>query len=179
MILRVPRILRAFFAYTYTAGIMTSIKQTLHLDCPYVRAKAYLHDALQAAALSRTPQLLHLSASLPGTGIELEKGVRVSYQPTVDPFHFDEPWIVDWTPEPGGRYPSFRGTLTVRADEDYTGAILELEGSYAPPMGAMGQVFDAALGRRIAGSTMRRLLSSIGDEMTSRYEREEAAKVAR
>lgn len=156
---------------------MTSIKESLCLGCPYVRARAYLHEMLEDAALSRAPQPLHLTTSVPGTNIEIEKGVRVTYSHGSDPMHFDEPWTVCWTPEPGGVYPRFAGTLTVRADEDYTGAILELEGTYAPPMGAAGRLFDKALGQRIAALTMKTLLRTLASEMMLRYKREEAAKV--
>lgn len=157
---------------------MTSIKESLHIACPYARARGYLHDLLQDAALSHEPQLLHLSAPLPGTHLELEKGVHVTYAHATDPMHFDEPWTVRWTPEPGGMYPSFSGTLTIRADEVYRAAILELEGQYAPPMGTAGAVFDLALGHRIASATMQRLLSIIGDDMVARYKAEEAEKLS-
>lgn len=156
---------------------MTSIKESLCIPCPYVRARAYLRDMLQDAAVGGKPQLLHLTATVPGTGIEIEKGVRVTYSRGSDPMYFDEPWSVCWTPEPGGVYPAFSGTLTVRADEDYTSAILELEGTYSPPMGAAGKVFDKTLGRRIAGLTMQSLLQNLAALMRLRYTREEAAKI--
>lgn len=161
----------------YDKPAMTSIKESLQLACPYVRARAYLHEMLEDAALNQTPQLLHLTTSVPGTNIEIEKSVLVMYAHGSDPMHFDEPWTVCWTPEPGGVYPAFSGTLTVRADEDYRAAILELEGAYSPPMGTAGRLFDKALGQRIARLTMQTLLRNVGSEMTVRYGREEAAKV--
>ncbi|HET6895816.1 MAG TPA: hypothetical protein VFH72_10590 [Candidatus Baltobacteraceae bacterium] len=157
---------------------MTTIKESLHLACPYVRAREYLRESLENPAQSGMPQTLRLTGSLPGTNIELEKGVRVTYAHGSDPMHFDQPWTVRWTPESGGLYPAFSGMLTVRADEDYTASILELEGEYAPPMGTTGRLFDKALGRRIAGETMQTLLHRIGNEMMTRYRTEDAAKGA-
>lgn len=156
---------------------MTSIKETLRVACPYLRAREFLHQTLQEAAEGALPQLLTLTAHIPGTGIEMEKGVRVTYAHVGDPMHFDEPWTMSWTPEPGGTYPAFSGMLTVRADENYTTAVLEVEGSYEPPLGAAGQLFDKALGQRIASATLQNLLAKIAAEMVRHYDREEAAKI--
>lgn len=155
---------------------MTHIYERLFLRCPYVRAREYLREALEAAADGKSVQTLPLTAPLtfvPGT---LEKNVLVRYERGSDPLHFDEPWNVYWTPEGGGPYPDFSGELTVRADESYRGALLELTGDYAPPFGAVGRAFDMVIGAKIASSTAKSLLRQIGDSMESRYHTEEAAK---
>lgn len=155
---------------------MTTIQESLRVACPYVRAREYLHEGLTQATRSGVPQVLNLTAPLPGSGVELQKSVLVRYSRGRDPMHFDEPWIVNWEPEPGGAYPSFSGTLSVRSDEDYTGSIIEVSGAYAPPMGAAGALFDRALGRKIAAATMQALLAKIAGDMVTRYNREEAQK---
>jgi hypothetical protein len=157
---------------------MTNLHESLHLACPYVRAKQQLHDRLATAAESGTPESLELTAVLGATNVELAKNVQVTYAKGTDPMHFDEPFRVRWTPEAGGIYPTFDGQLTVRADENYESAILELEGEYTPPVGNAGRVFDAAFGRTIAGTTAQRLLASIAAGMVSCYDAEEAAKSA-
>jgi hypothetical protein len=121
-----------------------------------------------------TPHLTKLSVPYPGGGIS--KNVLVSYRKAIDPMHFDEPWDVHWTPEGGGPYPDFDGALTVRADENYTSAILELHGAYTPPLGAAGEVFDAVIGSKIASITAQTLLAQIAREVEERYGREEGAK---
>jgi len=156
---------------------MATITESLHVPCPYVRAKSYLHETLSEAA-KNAPQPLQLTATLPVADVQLEKTVLVHYAKGTDPMHFDEPWNVTWEPRPGGVYPSFSGTLTVRADEDYTGSILELAGAYAPPLGVAGALFDKALGQKIASVTMGELLAKIAERMMERYEREEAAKAS-
>ncbi len=157
---------------------MTTIKETLRVECPYVRARGYLHETLSDVAGKGSDQPLLLTAPFPIGAVQLEKGVRVRYAVATDPMHFDEPWYVCWDPEPGGMYPSFSGILTVRADDDYPTAILELEGSYAPPLGPAGALFDKTLGRRIAQQTMQALLAKIGTDMTERYRREEREKTS-
>lgn len=157
---------------------MANIKETFHVACPYVRAREYMHEALSQVAKSHIEQPLLLTAPMPIGQLELEKSARVRYAPGTDPMHFDEPWHIGWEPEAGGIYPSFSGELTVRADEDYDSAVLELTGSYTAPLGAAGAVFDKAVGQKIASSTMQALLAKIAAEMTARYQREEAAKRA-
>lgn len=157
---------------------MTTISEALRVECPYVRARQYLQDALFAAAQTCAAQPLILATPLPVGHVELEKRVQVRYAAVTDPMHFDEPSHIGWDPESGGIYPSFSGVLTVRADEDYDSAILELTGSYAAPLGTAGMLFDKALGKKIAGSTVQTLLAKIAAGMTARYQREEAAKRA-
>jgi hypothetical protein len=155
---------------------MTTISTNLLIYCPYVRARAYLHEDIERALGDALPQIVRLDAVLPATHAHLSKIVRVTYAPAVDQMHFDEPWQVRWTPEPGGIYPSFEGEIRVRADENYEWAVLELTGKYTPPLGAAGQVFDALAGRQIAEATARSLLTSIAAKMEARYLHEEGAK---
>jgi hypothetical protein len=155
---------------------VTHIYERLFLKCPYVRAREYLHEALQAAAHGKTPQTLPLTAPLAAAPATLEKRVLVRYERGRDPLHFDEPWNVYWTPEGGGPYPDFSGQLTVRADESYRAAILELTGDYAPPFGAFGRAFDMVVGTKIASATAKELLREIALRMEERYESEESEK---
>jgi hypothetical protein len=157
---------------------MTTIEERLQVHCPYVRAREYLRESLEPAAKSRLPERVRLTATLPATNIELAKYARVEYAHAIDPMHFDEPWKVHWTPENGGIYPSFEGELTVRADESYRNAVLELKGEYLPPAGTVGRAFDAAVGKTMAHETANNILAAIGRDMESRYTAEEAAKNA-
>ena len=155
---------------------MTTIDERRFVRCPYLRAREYLHESLQPASQSRLPQTARLTAAVPVTGIELAKEVRVQYAHGSDPMHFDEPWSVRWTPQGSGIYPTFEGELTVRADENYRYCILELQGEYMPPAGAVGRAFDAAIGKRIAQETAQNLLLEIASGFESRYQAEESAK---
>lgn len=155
---------------------MARLYQRRYLNCPYNRAREILADAVRDAAKTGQERTLRLTVAIPGVpGAEIGKDVIVTVQPGRDPMHFDEPWKLHWEPT-SGLYPEFEGTLTIRADETYTSSILELEGTYNPPLGAAGAMFDAVLGSRIAHETARTLLQSIGATIEAQYRAEESAK---
>lgn len=141
--------------------------------CPYHLAQSYLADFVGPRVGSAVP----LTLTLPLPSAELTKDVIVTYDAATDPMHFDEPWHVHWKPQ-GGLYPEFDGELTVRADETYESAQLELKGSYRPPGGLAGAAFDHAVGKRVASATAQALLEGLATEMESRYERDERAKAS-
>lgn len=158
---------------------MSTLFHRRYLACPYDRARRALEDTLEDLAISGEPQLLRLRVPFPGddgSGRALEKDVVVTYGVGEDPLHFDQPWTVHWHPSNGGPFPDFGGTLTVRADEDYTTSALELRGSYEPPLGAPGALFDAVLGSRVASATAREFLKEVGTRIEARYRQEEKAK---
>lgn len=150
--------------------MVTHVYERYVTNCPYVRAREYLHAALESVVKNHRTTTLSLKAGM------LEKPVIVSYERGVDPMRFDEPWRVHWTPEGGGPYPDFDGEITVCADYSYRSAILELRGEYVPPLGTFGQAFDLLVGSRIAAATARTLLQQLAHVMETRYELEEAAK---
>lgn len=57
------------------------------------------------------------------------------------------------------RFPSFGATLTVRALGQETDLVLE--GSYEPPGGVVGQLFDRIVGQKLAARTMDALLDQL------------------
>jgi hypothetical protein len=157
---------------------MSTLFHRRYLACPYDRARVMLEDALRDLAASGEPQAVRLRVPLPGSDSEgpaLGKEVVVTYGAAEDPLHFDQPWAVHWRPA-NGPFPDFDGTLTIRADEDYTTCALELRGTYEPPLGAPGAVFDAVLGSRIASATAREFLKEVGSRLEERYRTEERAK---
>ncbi|MBV9056168.1 MAG: hypothetical protein JO078_11950 [Candidatus Eremiobacteraeota bacterium] len=152
---------------------MSQLLERQAVQCPYHLAQRYLADSVGTQAASGSESKLHLTASFPG--IALAKEVLVTFGNALDPMHFDQPWHIHWKPQ-AGPYPEFDGELTVRADETYRSAFLELRGAYRPPGGALGTAFDWAAGSRIARTTARELLQRIGAEMEARYERDERNK---
>ncbi len=157
---------------------MTELYQRYFLKCPYHRAKAFLARSLEVLADSGLSEIMQLRVPIRQLGEAggLHKDVVVTYNGALDPLHFDQPWRIRWVPHDSGPYPSFDGTLTVRADEDYNGSILELHGEYEPPLGAAGLLFDAVVGTRIASATARELLRQIGEQLERQYADEESAK---
>lgn len=152
---------------------MSQLFERRVVHCPYHLAQQYLGKTVGLRAESGEGSLLTLTVS--GPGFDLSKDVRVTFAPAVDPMHFDQPWRIHWKPH-AGPYPEFDGELTVRADETYETSVLELQGSYRPPGGALGAAFDWAAGSRIATATAQALLRRIGDGMEANYRRDELAK---
>lgn len=154
----------------------TTIYERQLTNVPYVRARAYLKDSVEGVIRNTGVARLPLKASLPLLKGAIEKDVLVSYRRGVDPLRFDEPWGIHWTPEGGGPYPDFKGELTVRADESYRRAVLELRGVYMPPLGTFGHAFDLVLGAKIASRTARALLQEIAGEMERYFAQDESFK---
>ncbi|MBV8530143.1 MAG: hypothetical protein JO104_02415 [Candidatus Eremiobacteraeota bacterium] len=68
---------------------------------------------------------------------------------------------IRWAPEGTTVFPTFEGTLTIRGENPASPSHLELDGAYTPPFGIAGQVFDAAIGHRIAKATAREFLKDV------------------
>jgi len=73
---------------------------------------------------------------------------------------------ISWQPR-WSAFPSFRGLATVRPQSP--GSILALEGSYEPPGGLAGQIFDRLIGGRLANSTMDHLLDRLRRYINDRH----------
>ena len=153
---------------------MTEIEVRRQVDCPYTRAKELLRDRLQPVVDAGNRIAARLSLSFHDR--ELGKEVSMQFAVAHDPMHFDEPWDISWEPEAGGIYPSFHGSLSIRASDTYESSRLELHGSYEPPLGAIGKAFDNVLGKRIAEATGARFLDEIGGAMEAQHRTEEAEK---
>jgi hypothetical protein len=155
---------------------MSKLYQSTPLACPYNRARDLLAETLEPLAKSGQPWVLNLRAPLVGEGLDLAKEVVVTVGTATDPLHFDQIWSIHWHPVEGGAYPDFQGTITIRADQTYKTSLLELQGEYEPPFGAVGAAFDAVLGARVASATARELLRSFGSKIESAYFETEHAK---
>jgi hypothetical protein len=96
-----------------------------------------------------------------GYGISFDREVRVEARQTNDaerPCDFIE---IAWMPEGTLVLPRFDGKLSVCANSNPDACYIELDGSYTPPFGAAGQIFDAAIGHRIAQATAREFLKDL------------------
>ncbi len=60
--------------------------------------------------------------------------------------------------------PNFRGTLRFRVDTVDRTRLL-LEGTYVPPFGAAGKMFDRIAGRRLAFATLERILLKLASQL--------------
>jgi hypothetical protein len=106
----------------------------------------------------------------------LERPAIVTLTPAHRPQDMAPRFAVHWEAEGDGPYPVFDGFLTVEGGDDYDMFRLALNGTYQPPLGVAGAVFDLVLGNRIADQTAHELLSETAGVMEARFANEEAAK---
>ena len=149
---------------------MTQIEQRQLVHAPLASAKRFLDGFFAAHAGTDGDARITLHAG------EFARNAIVTLTPAPRPADMTPHFTVDWKDADNGPYPDFHGTITVAGDEDYNAFWLVLEGTYAPPGGIGGQIFDAVIGKRIAESTALRLLDDIRVETERLFEAEEARK---
>jgi hypothetical protein len=91
--------------------------------------------------------------------LKLEHDVLVTLSP-LPAYTGYERLAIRWVPTGHGPYPTFEGVLCV-SDEGSGFSRLAIDGSYRPPFGAAGALFDAALGKKLAESAVRELLTNL------------------
>ena len=101
--------------------------------------------------------VLELRAPLGDLTLEHAVIVTLSPLPSYAGYHRMQ---IHWTPTGQVLYPAFDGTLRA-SDEGLGFSRLDLEGSYDPPFGPAGAIFDAAVGKRVAQSAVRALLGDV------------------
>jgi hypothetical protein len=153
---------------------MTPLSRSRSVKCPYVRAIAYFDRHFRNLPVSergegrvmrlRTP----LSALGLGDTVALDRDVVARLGTAPEPAGMEHGIKVEWEPEGGGPFPTFQGSLAISADTPKSSTI-SLDGAYEPPLGAVGKVFDAVVGRRIAEATADELLKVLGEKIELEY----------
>jgi hypothetical protein len=94
--------------------------------------------------------------------LSIDRAVRVEARRTRGEASLNDLMLIRWMPEGTGIFPTFEGVLIVATSDDGANvSSIELDGTYTPPFGSAGQVFDAIIGRRIAEATARELLKDL------------------
>ncbi|HTW84443.1 MAG TPA: hypothetical protein VMD91_10275 [Candidatus Sulfotelmatobacter sp.] len=139
-------------------------------DCPFSVAHDYAEEFLQDAerAVEVRIPLRNFFYGLRGHVARPVKLLFALHPDETEGGRLHDALLIEW--RAGTRlFPHFHGTLRLRiADVEHTR--LTFEGAYRPPAGALGLVFDALLGRRIAKSTMAELLDRIARALERREE---------
>jgi hypothetical protein len=148
---------------------MTIIRDEMPVDCSFDRAPGYLTEYFGSlGAIQGSGATLPLRLQLPIASIA--RDVLATLKPTPG-YSLYENWAVTWIPKHPGPYPSFEGRLDIKPDGP--GRLrLELSGSYVPPGGSAGKLFDATLGKHIASSTMHELLNTLKAVLEDGYKRQ-------
>jgi hypothetical protein len=148
---------------------MTEVYGKTIIDAPYSVALDAMVRRLRAKKY-----LINLIVPLRklgiGTDLGLEREVRVSFAThhghKGERLMYDEMQLV-WEPSGGGPFPLFSGSLKLHPEGLKTEIILS--GEYKPPLGLVGEAFDAVIGKRIAEVTAETLLETIKTELEADF----------
>ena len=143
----------------------TRVRACVSANCPVAEAEsrieAYFAQRRGPDGIAHLP----LRVSLPRLpllrGLSLEHDVTVTAYRDRDDQNLNDLIRIAWEPEGGGAFPKFKGTLVAWAEHDPEMSFIEIDGTYAPPLGVAGELFDEAVGETIAEHTAQTLLRDI------------------
>ena len=133
---------------------MSELRESITLDIPPDQAERCLFDFFErhrtADGTIRIPlQVMHLGHP-----------VTVHLRKQRDAQNLNDEIAMGWDPGADEPFPSFEGRMILWS-ETPAQTCLELRGTYEPPLGGPGKVFDDALGRALAKSTARNFLLTL------------------
>lgn len=138
---------------------MTTVRATRFVDCPFSAVIEFSEEALHErtdVSLSPAPPLSQ----------QVHVTTRTAEDVT-DAARRHDALLVAWRPVLAALFPEFHGAFTVRPKG--RGSWLRIQGSYEPPFGALGRVFDVLLGRHIAEWTLAHLLRDVASSAERRW----------
>jgi hypothetical protein len=164
---------------------MSTLSERVLVAVPAAQSQARLAEYLHALD-GRRNGTVRISLSLPVTfpGLAIPLSLQRTVVATLSPFRLPGEIAprreVRWAPLRPGPFPAFRGELTVEPAEEGRAFWLVLDGTYEPPIGLIGEAFDAIVGRNIARATALDLLGRMKAslEKTARGDKADAETVA-
>ncbi len=151
---------------------MTRVHSTRTVKAPAAFAAASLKDDLNRRPNRESPLSFDLrmplaALGIPG-GVSFDRRVVASVTPA--PVEgSDHPLALSWKAEGSTAFPEFHGTVSIRNSVRSEDSVLVISGSYRPPGGIAGRVFDATVGARLARATLDDLLRQLRDRIESDY----------
>lgn len=136
------------------------LREERTVRCPFSIAEEYVGDYLARAERGGAEGVLHVGAL--GRHVQLEFGRRCDLG---EPGRHHDELVIHWT-SGSPLLPDFQGTIDFRIAAPDTRVIVD--GTYRPPLGWIGRVFDAYVGRHIAGATMRDLVDHLAADAETR-----------
>ncbi|MGR4064744.1 MAG: hypothetical protein ACLQPV_04775 [Vulcanimicrobiaceae bacterium] len=143
---------------------MNKLDETTTVDCVFSEAIGYVEKffeenaELELQGLGLVTTRVDVSSSLARDGSDSTR-------------HHDALSLA-WDPAPGLPLPSFSGHIQARPH--FAQTELRLKGEYKPPLGPVGEAFDAIAGYAIAAGTARALLSQVKRFVESRRKADRA-----
>jgi hypothetical protein len=145
---------------------MSNIHERRFAQVPLALAPEYLGSYIRDVETEGAGQII-LSVKVPlervgfDRRVEVSKAVCVRFAPVPDPPNPGNLTTISWEPAGGGPFPHFKGTIGLVADDSCDTCCIMLDGHYDPPLGPIGDAFDAVIGKHIARLTARNLLDEI------------------
>jgi hypothetical protein len=157
----------------------STLSERIEIAVPLNRAPYYLERFFTERGATDGNQTT-LQLSVPGLppGVTLERNVLATFARQGRWNGWNDTAKVSWEPEGGGPFPTFGGELKILAADDYNSALLAIDGTYVPPGGTAGRVFDAAVGHTIASGTARQLLGQLKTAIEQYHVDEEREKAS-
>lgn len=138
---------------------MSEIRVSGYCECPFSTVMQFAQRSLKERG--------HMNVSpVPGFAETVAHATKIVDDGT-DTSRLHDALLLAWKPEHKAAFPDFRGVLTVRPKE--RGVWMRLQGSYEPPFGIAGKIFDAVAGNRIAKRTARRLLNDVIEDVENKW----------
>ncbi|HTU68929.1 MAG TPA: hypothetical protein VMF11_01295 [Candidatus Baltobacteraceae bacterium] len=147
---------------------MKELRERIDVAAPVELTEAGLMAFFDVRQDANGVTRMRLRVVLDGSHVAIEREVRVTARAGRDDEGLNDLVRITWQPEGTVVFPQFEGTLVAWGGEDPASSVIELRGHYAPPLGAAGQVFDEAIGLRIAQATAHEFLRDIKREIESR-----------
>lgn len=137
---------------------MTQIVRTVNVDAPHERVIAGVESFFQ----ERSPQLKVSAIGSATASVQVRYSLLDDWTRLV---RHHAAVSFAWRPR-FWAFPRFGAMLTVRPQG--ARSLLVLEGSYTPPGGMLGRLFDRVIGEALANRTMDALLREIRDYIECR-----------
>ena len=137
---------------------MTRIARTAHVHIPYGQAI----DSVVVFFAER-PQLTVRGVASSTADVDVRYDLLYDWTRLLQRY---DGLAFAWRPRWHG-FPSFGATLSVQPATE--GALFVLEGSYNPPGGGFGRLFDRVIGEKLAARTMDHLLRELTRYVEQRY----------
>jgi len=146
---------------------MKELRERVAIGGPVEEAEAGLVSFFSAREDASGVARMRLRVPMDGV-VSLDREVRIEACETRDEDNLNNVMRIAWQPEGTVIFPRFEGTITAWGEDDPNVSFIELVGHYTPPLGAAGQVFDEAIGHRIARATAQQFLGDIRREIEAR-----------
>lgn len=150
---------------------MGTLREQIDVKCSHYYLIRHAERYFTVHHRGQTPGTFALTVDMSKVGlpgkVQARHDVRIHYELSQGA---DAQAVINLTWEPDDRFvPKYTGVLSGEILEDGSSR-LTLAGKYEVPLGPVGAVFDAILGRRIAAATVHAFLADIKQFIESDYQ---------